>query len=135
MGASELTTVAAALQKQATRDFGPNLGASKPCRAFAKLEDVPTDYWPVILKMISKPGALECMRTRMGSFALVSSAMSVSDGKPMKPSKMLGDPWKPPGRRAVAKTRQGRVNFLVESVTLPKTAIGLHGEWGDVSDF
>ncbi|HKB90611.1 MAG TPA: hypothetical protein VKC60_08870, partial [Opitutaceae bacterium] len=48
--ASDLTTVAAALQKQATRDFGPLWDTQANISAFAKLEDVPTDYWPVIVQ-------------------------------------------------------------------------------------
>ena len=42
--------VAAALQKQATRDLGPIWEVSATVDAFEKLEDVPLDYWPMIVK-------------------------------------------------------------------------------------
>ena len=48
--ASELTKVAAALQKQAVRDLGPIWGIEATVDAFTKLEDVPLDYWPIIVK-------------------------------------------------------------------------------------
>jgi hypothetical protein len=47
---SELTKVAAALQKQATRDFGPLWKIEASVNAFHQLEDLPLDYWPIIIK-------------------------------------------------------------------------------------
>lgn len=46
---SQLTRVAAALQKQATRDFGPIWDVNATVDAFDKLEDVPVGYWPLIV--------------------------------------------------------------------------------------
>src|ERR1700747_3255210 len=58
ISASELTRVAAALQKQVTRDFEQIWGVQADVSAFAKLEDVPIDYWPVIVQDdINTPGA------------------------------------------------------------------------------
>src|SRR5262252_5756058 len=54
----DLTQVAAALQKQVTRDFGPIWQVNGTVDAFDRLESVPIDYWPVILMDdIQEPGA------------------------------------------------------------------------------
>ena len=54
----DLLPVSAALQKQVTRDFGPLWGIDATVSAFAALEDVPLDYWPVIVRDdIQTPGA------------------------------------------------------------------------------
>src|ERR1700745_1005946 len=70
---SDLTKVAAALQKQATRDFGPLWDTQANVSGFAKLEDVPTDYWPVIVSDdINTPGAAGGHEDKNGQpFALV----------------------------------------------------------------
>src|SRR6202011_2718213 len=41
----DLSPVSAAVQKQATRDFGPLWDIAATVDAFEKLEDVPVDYW------------------------------------------------------------------------------------------
>src|SRR5438270_13574298 len=46
---SDLTRASAALQKQATRDLAPIWSVSATVDAFAKLEDVPLGYWPMIV--------------------------------------------------------------------------------------
>src|SRR5439155_4899973 len=46
---SELTRIAAALQKQITRDFAPIWSVSADIAAFSSLADVPVDYWIVTL--------------------------------------------------------------------------------------
>src|SRR5260370_13334659 len=114
---SQLTKVAAALQKQATRDFGPLWDIEANVSGFAKLEDVPTDYWPVIVSEdIKTPGAEGVHEDKnRPPFYLVQ----FSDGWSLTAShetlEMLADPF---GNRVVAgkspKPGQGRVNFLVE---------------------
>lgn len=47
--AQEVTKVAAALSKQVERDFGPIWNRFATVDAFVRLEDVPIDYWPVIV--------------------------------------------------------------------------------------
>src|SRR5438874_11847189 len=47
---SDLTQTSAALQKQATRDFGPIWDVQATVDAFEKLEDVPLGYWPIIIQ-------------------------------------------------------------------------------------
>src|SRR5215813_1465567 len=50
VGMSDLMRVAAALQKQASRDLAPIWDISPTVNAFEKLEDVPLGYWPLIVK-------------------------------------------------------------------------------------
>jgi hypothetical protein len=114
---SQLTKVAAALQKQATRDFGPLWHIEANVSGFAKLEDVPTDYWPVIVQDdINTPGAGGVHEDKNGQpFALVQFSNQWTLAASHETLEMLGDPF---GNRLVAgkspKDGQGRVNFLVE---------------------
>jgi hypothetical protein len=113
----ELTKVAAALQKQATRDFGPLWDIQANVSGFAKLEDVPTDYWPVIVRDdINSPGAAGVHEDKNAQpFALVQFSDAWSLTASHETLEMLADPF---GNRLVAgkspKPGQGRVNFLVE---------------------
>src|SRR5260370_919744 len=59
---SQLTKVAAALQKQATRDFGPLWDIQANVSGFASLQHVPTHYCPVIVRY-SYSGAVKVPRT------------------------------------------------------------------------
>jgi hypothetical protein len=47
--ASDLNIVAAALQKQASRDFGPIWDVAATVDGFSRLEDVPLGYWPILI--------------------------------------------------------------------------------------
>lgn len=47
---SGVARVAAALQRQAVRDFGPIWNVAASVDAFPRLEDVPVGYWPMILE-------------------------------------------------------------------------------------
>src|SRR5688572_8973530 len=47
---NELTVAAASLQKQATRDLEPIWNVKSTVQAFAQLDDVPLDYWPMIVR-------------------------------------------------------------------------------------
>jgi hypothetical protein len=114
---SDLTRASAAIQKQATRDFGPLWDIEATVDAFAKLEDVPLGYWPVIIADdIGQPGALGVHMDKDNQpFALVE----FGDGWELTAShetlEMLCDPF---GNRLVAgdspMQEQGRVEFLVE---------------------
>ena len=50
---TDVPPVAAALQKQATRDFGPIWRVHATVDAFSSLDDVPLDYWPIMRRAFS----------------------------------------------------------------------------------
>lgn len=116
---SRAMIVAAALQKQAVRDLAPIWNTSATVQAFETLEDVPLDYWPIIIRddigydaagihldEDGQPFALVTAHDEMDVWSLTASHESLE---------MLVDPM---GDRLVAgdspKPDQGRVLFLVE---------------------
>jgi hypothetical protein len=111
--------VAAALQKQASRDLAPIWGISATVDAFARLEDVPLDYWPLIVRDDIGYNALGIHLDSNGQpFSLISSSADRDGWSPTashETLEMLVDPF---GDRLVAgdsmKPGQGRVNYLVE---------------------
>jgi hypothetical protein len=50
VSAREITRVAAALDKQVTRDFGPMWGVLATVDPVFSLEDILVGYWPLILR-------------------------------------------------------------------------------------
>lgn len=137
--AAELNIVAAALQKQVTRDFGPIWGVTATVSAFTKLTDVPADYWPVIVQDdIKTAGAAGVHEDKNGQpFALVQFSNDWSLTASHETLEMLGDPF---GNRIVAgqspKKGQGRVNFLVEVADPSEDAANAYTVNGiTVSDF
>ena len=70
----DVMRVAAALQKQAVRDLAPLWDVSATIDAFERLEDVPLDYWPIIvMDDINEPG-------RQGRQGPERSALRPRDG-------------------------------------------------------
>lgn len=123
VGFADVTTVAAALNKQASRDFGPIWQVETTVDAFDKLESVPVDYWPVILRDdISQPGAAGYHTDDHGQpFALVQ----VDDSWPLTAShetmEMLADPFgnhtiagAPPPQAPAPISGFNRVVYLME---------------------
>jgi hypothetical protein len=114
---SDVARVAAALQRQATRDFGPIWDMQATVDAFPRLEDVPLGYWPMIVEIdIQTAGAAGVHEDKEGQpFALISMSDSWSLTASHEMLEMLGDPF---GRRTIPgkspKRGQGRVEFLVE---------------------
>ena len=114
---SELSAVAAALQKQASRDFGPLWKVESTVTAFQTLDQLPLDYWPVVIKDdIGDPSAAGYHDDQHGQpFSLVQYSQGWTLTASHEVLEMLGDPF---GRRLVAgespKEGQGRVRFLVE---------------------
>jgi hypothetical protein len=113
---SDLNKAAAALDKQVKRDFGGPWGVNASVSAFAKLEDVPTDYWPVVIKdTIPYPAQGIHLDHDGQPFALVAWSSEWALTSSHESLEMLADPF---GNRLVAgkspKPGQGRVNFLVE---------------------
>jgi len=114
---SDLARVAGALQKQGTRDFQPVWGVSAVITAYARLEDIPLGYWPIIVKKgIGMPGVAGVHLDSDGQpYALVELSELWSLTASHEYIEMLADPF---GNRLVAgnslKKGQGRVEYLVE---------------------
>ena len=113
----ELAAVAAALQKQATRDLGPIWTIEATVTAYQSLDDLPLDYWPVVvMDDIKDPSAAGYHEDKNGQpFALVQYSKGWTLTASHEVMEMLVDPF---GRRLVAGqspvSGQGRVRFLVE---------------------
>jgi hypothetical protein len=113
----DVSRVAAALQRQATRDFAPIWGLRATVDAFPRLEDVPLGYWPMIVATdIHTPGAAGVHEDKNGQpFALIEMSDSWSLTASHEMLEMLADPF---GKRVIPgkspKRGQGRVEFLVE---------------------
>lgn len=117
LGVSELTRVSAALQKQVLRDLAPIWEISASVDAFADLEDVPTGYWPVIVRDdIGVPGAAGIHLDQDGQpFALVQYSNRWTLTASHEVLEMLVDPLgdKLTPSQSI-KPDQGRVEYLVE---------------------
>ena len=117
ISSSELARVAAALNKQATRDITPFWGVQAAVDPFANLEDVPLGYWPIIvLEDIGVPGAAGIHLDQDGQpYSLVQYSNSWSLTASHEMLEMACDPG---GDRLIAgpsiKEDQGRVEYLVE---------------------
>jgi hypothetical protein len=113
----DVSRVAAALQRQATRDFGPLWNVRATVDAFPSLDDVPVGYWPMIVETdIERPGAAGIHEDKNGQpFALIAMSDSWSLTASHEMLEMLADPF---GKRIIPgqspKRGQGRVEFLVE---------------------
>jgi hypothetical protein len=112
---SDLARVAAALQRQATRDFGPIWKVGATVDALPRLEDVPVGYWPMIVVPDVKDAAGIHLDQNGQPYALIEMSDSWSLTASHEMLEMLADPFGKrlvPGRSPAA--RQGRVEFLVE---------------------
>lgn len=113
----DVMKVAAALQKQVTRDFGPIWEIQALVSAFAVLEDVPVGYWPIIVEHdIGFEGSAGIHLDDKGQpFALVQFSEQWSLTASHECLEMLADPF---ANRMIAgdsiKPGQGRVEYLVE---------------------
>jgi hypothetical protein len=111
----EILRVAAALQKQVTRDFSPIWEVKATVDGYANLDQVPLGYWPVMI-MQEVEGAAGYHIDKNGQpFAVVQAGDSWSLTASHEVLEMLADPF---GNRVVAgpspKPGQGRVEILVE---------------------
>lgn len=113
-----LNEVAAAIQKQVTRDLEPIWGIKATINVFKNLKSVPTGYWPVIIKdNIHQSGAGGYHSKKHNQpFAVIQAGADwiISTGHEIL--EMLIDPW---GNQTVAadslKPGQGRVMYLLEA--------------------
>jgi hypothetical protein len=116
---SDLLLVSAALQKQASRDLAPIWEISATVDAFAKLEDVPDGYWPMVIKDNIGFNAAGIHKDKDGQpFALISAADSLDQWSLTASHEMCEMLVDPSGDRQATgdspKDGQGRVSFLVE---------------------
>ena len=106
----DLSHVAAALQKQATRDVAPIWSVTATVDVFPTLRSVPAGYWPVIIVDRVRGAAGYHLDRRGQPYALVEYSRSWSLTASHETIEMLCDPW---GRRVVAgrspKRDQGQV--------------------------
>jgi hypothetical protein len=96
-----LSQVAAAVQKQVTRDFDPLWQVNATVDAFDSLESVPVDYWPVIIRDdINEPGAAGFHTDDQGQpFSLVQFDSGWALTTSHETLEMLADPF---GSRTIA---------------------------------
>ena len=118
---SELTRVAAAIAKQVLRDFGPIWNVQATVDAFASLDDVPLDYWPLIVQKDVQGAAGYHEDDNGQPFALIEFEPEWSLTASHECLEMLADPFgrhvrsgKVPDQAIAAGAAGGRVSFLVE---------------------
>ena len=114
---AQLAPVAAAIQKQVSRDFGPIWRIEATVNAFDKLEDVPVGYWHVVLVDETPNGAagLHKRDDNKQPFALVGLTLNWTVFMSHEVLEMLVDPQGTLTRAGNSlKTGQGRVEYLIE---------------------
>jgi hypothetical protein len=120
---ADVSAVAAAIQKQVTRDFGPLWEINATVDAFEKLEAVPIDYWPVIIRDdIKEPGAAGYHTDDHGQpFSLVQADPGWELTASHEALEMLADPFgnrtiagMPPPKAPAPVSKFTRVMYLVE---------------------
>jgi hypothetical protein len=135
---ADLVPTAAALQTQVVRDFAPIWRRPATVTAFARLQDVPLDHWPMIVSDSIPYQAEGIHLEKNGSpFSLVKYSEGWSLTTSHEALEMLGDPLGRRTRRGPSpKQGQGDVAFLVE-VCDPSEATEYAYEVGStvVSDF
>lgn len=116
--AEQLQEVAAALQKQVTRDLAPVWNISATISVFSNLKSLPLGYWPIIIKDdINQPGAGGFHSQKNNQpFALIQADDDWILSTSHETIEMLVDPS---GNTTVAadslKPDQGRVLYLLEA--------------------
>lgn len=115
----DLMRISAALQKQSTRDLAPVWNVAATVDPYERIEDVPLDYWPVLIVDPAPNLPAGVHLDRHGQpYALVEATTDrdvLSLVIAHEICEMLVDPF---GNRLVAGNSvmpgQGRVNYLVE---------------------
>jgi|ERR1700674_1000118 len=100
---AEVSAVAGAIQKQVTRDFGPLWSINATVDAYEKLEAIPIDYWPIIVRDdINQPGAAGYHTDDHGQpLSLVQADAGWELTASHEALEMLADPF---GNRTIAGT-------------------------------
>lgn len=113
----EASQVAAALQRQISRDFAPLWGVDATIDAFAALDEVPPGYWPIIVRdALPQRGVVGIHLDDRGQpFSLVQYSQTWSLTASHEVLEMVADPQ---GNRLMPggslKRGQGIVEFLIE---------------------
>jgi hypothetical protein len=106
VNAGDVSIAAAAIQKQVARDFGPIWEIDATVDGFSALEDVPIDYWPIIIED-NRRGR----RSQRRQWSTVCFGTSKRRLAAHHESRMFGDAGrslrKPAGRGAVPEGRSG----------------------------
>ena len=117
---SQLMQVSAALQKQASRDLAPIWEISATVDPFAKLEDIPDGYLPLIIQDdIGFSGAAGIHLDKDGQpYALITASSDMDTWSLTASHEMCEMLVDPSGNRQVTGDSpmpgQGRVSFIVE---------------------
>ncbi len=113
---ADLVPAASALQTQIIRDFAPAWRRPATVTAYAKLEDMPVDAWPIIVSDTIPYQAEGIHLDKNGApFSLVKYSASWTLTSSHEALEMLGDPMGDRLRRGGSpKAGQGDVRFLVE---------------------
>ena len=117
--AGDASKVAAAIQKQATRDLSPIWEINATVDVFGRLEDVPVGYWSVIVRDdINDPSAAGIHEDENGQpFALVTASSDINVWSITASHEALEMLVDPSGNRLVgadSELQGRRVNYLVE---------------------
>ena len=138
VSASALTRVSAALQRQVQRDLAPIWQITASVSPFARLEDVPVGYWPILVTEEDLGDAAGIHEDKEGQpFALVAFDRGWALTASHECLEMLVDPF---GNRLMPGPSplkgQGRVEFLVEVCDPSEdTPFAYHVNGVAVSDF
>ena len=121
---SEIVKVAAALQKQVTRDFAPIWEVSATVDSFAKLEDVPLGYWPIMVRddvTTNYQAAGIHLDDNGQPFSLVQASDDWALTSSHEVLEMLADPFgerviagNPPAQGGKKAAAMKRVEYLIE---------------------
>lgn len=134
----ELSRASAALQKQLSRDLGQIWDINATIDAFARLEDVPLAYWPILVQEDIHVDAAGVHMDKNGQpFALVQYSNRWTLTASHEMLEMSVDPF---GNRVISsrsiKEDQGRVEYLCEVADPTEAAdFGYHVNGVLVSDF
>jgi hypothetical protein len=111
-----VTQVAAAIDKQVTRDFGPLWTVNATVAAFARLEDVPLGYWKVMVRdSVGISGVVGIHRTSLGEpVALVEYSTNWAQRASHEVLETLADPSLNRLVPVTSQTAGVRVQMLVE---------------------
>jgi hypothetical protein len=121
ISSSDLTQVASALSKQVNRDFQPFWRIDATVDGFLRLEDVPTDYWPIVVMRNVQDAAGYHQDEDGQPYAVVEFGNQWSLTASHECLEMLADPFgrrlragKLPDQAAQLGLGAKRVRYLVE---------------------